>query len=90
VDEVRLACVQVGDQMLFNHLWRHPVYGALSGTDELLLGVRAPTDYVEVREAMADEIGQFIARFEITQFHKRMNISGEIVFEFIARGSYVC
>jgi hypothetical protein len=89
VDEVRLACVQVGDQTLFNHLWRHPVYGALSGTDELLLGVRAPTDYVDVREAMADEIGQFIARFVITQFHKRMNISGEIAFEFIARGSYV-
>ena len=90
VDEIRLACIQVGDQTLFAHLWRHPAYGALSGTDELLLGAAAPTDYVEVQEAMVNEIGTFIARFEITQFHKRISISGKIAFEFIARGSYLC
>ena len=90
VDEVRLACVQVGDQTLFNYLWRHPVYGALSGTDELLLGPTASRDYVEVQEAMSNEIGTFIARFDISQFHKRMNISGKIAFEFIARGLYLC
>ncbi|KAF9647721.1 hypothetical protein BDM02DRAFT_2512491 [Thelephora ganbajun] len=90
IDEVRLVCLQVGDQTLFNHLWRHPAYGALSGTDELLLGATAPVDYVEVQETTADEIGAFTARFEITQFHKRMNVSGKIVFEFIARGRLWC
>ena len=86
VDEVRLACVQVGDQTLFNHLWKHPCYGALSGTDELVLGATTPTDYVEVQEATTNEIGSFIARLEIAQFHKRMNVSRKIAFEFIARG----
>jgi len=89
IDEVRLACVQVGDQTLFSHFWRHPAYGALSGTDELLLGGASPTDCVEVEESVADEIGAFIARFEINQFHKRMSISGRIAFEFIARGSFL-
>jgi len=90
IDEIRLACVQVGDQTLFNHFWRHPAYGALSGTDELLLGVTTPPDYVEVQEATANEIGTFIARFEITQFHKRMSVSKKISFEFIARGRLWC
>jgi hypothetical protein len=53
VDEIRLACLQVGDQTLFSHLWKHPAYGALSGTDELLLGAASPTDYVEVQETTA-------------------------------------
>lgn len=87
IDEVRLACVQVGDQALFSHLWRHPAYGALSGTDELLLGGASPTDYVEVKESTNNEIGAFMVHFEITPFHKRMSISGRITFEFIARGS---
>lgn len=90
IEEVRLACLQVGDQTLFNHVWKHPAYGALSGTDELLLGGATPTDCVEVQEAMTDEIAMFTARFEITQFHKRMGVSGKIAFEFIARGSYLC
>ena len=86
IDEVRLACIQVGDRELFNHLWRHPAYGALSGMDELLLGGASPTDRVEVEEATPGEIGAFIVHFEIAQFHKRMSISGKVVFEFIARG----
>ena len=90
IDEVRLACIQVGDQALFNHLWRHPAYGALSGTDELLLGGASPTDYVEVEEITTNEIGAFMVHFEITLFHKRMSISGRITFEFIARGSSLC
>lgn len=90
IDEVRLACIQVGDQTLFNHLWRHPAYGAISGTDELLLGAAAPPDFIEVQEATANEVGSFVARFGIAQFHKRMNISGKVTFEFIARGLYLC
>ena len=90
VDEVRLACLQVGDQTLFSHFWKHPAYGALSGTDELLLGDASPADEVEVEETTANEIGAFIVRLEIAQFHKRMSISGRIVFEFIARGLFLC
>lgn len=89
IDEIRLACIQVGSQTLFNHFWRHPAYGALSGTDELLLGAATPTDYVEVQETTANEIGIFIAHFEIAQFNKRMSVSGKIAFEFIARGLYL-
>jgi len=89
VAEVRLACLQAGDQTLFNYLWKHPAYGALSGTDALLLGATSPTDCVEVQETTADEVGAFVARFEITQFHKRITISGMIAFEFIARGSFL-
>ena len=89
IDEVRLACVQVGDQRLFSHFWRHPSYSTLSGTDELLLG-STPPDYVEVQEATDNEIATFTTRLQIAQFHKRMNVSGKIVFEFIARGSYLC
>jgi hypothetical protein len=88
VDEVRLACIQVSDQTLFNHIWRHPAYGVLSATDELVLGNATPADSVEVQETMDTGIATFIAHFEITQFHKRMNVSGKIVFEFIARGLY--
>jgi hypothetical protein len=90
IDEIRLACLQVGDQTLFAHLWRHPAYGALTGTDELLLGAAAPTDHIEVHEAMSNEIGTFLARFNVSQFHKRIGISGKIAFEFIARGLYLC
>ena len=89
VDEVRLACVQVGDQSLFSHLWKHPAYGALSGTDELLLGATFPTDEVHVDESTTGEVGAFIARFEITQFQRRMTVAGRIVFEFIARGLFL-
>jgi len=89
VAEVRLACLQSGNQTLFNYLWKHPAYGALSGTDALLLGATSPTDSVDLQETTSDEVGAFVARFEITQFHKRMSVSGHIVFEFIARGSFL-
>lgn len=90
VNEVRLACLQVGDQKLFNYIWKHPTYGALSGTDELLLRVSSPTDCVEVQEVTTDEIGAFVAHFEISQFQKRMTVSGKIMFEFLARGAPLC
>ena len=86
-DEVRLACIQVGNQRFFNHLWRHPAYHALSGLDELLLGSTSPTDYVEVKDPPT---GTVVAHFKITQFHKRMSTSGKVVLEFIARGLSPC
>ena len=87
IDEVHFACIKFGDQALFNHIWRHPVYGALSGADEPLLGSTSTTDYVEVKDPPT---GTVVAHFKITQFHKRMSTSGKVVLEFIARGLSPC
>ena len=88
-DEVRLACIRVGDKALFSYLWRHPAYGSLSRTDKLLLGSASPTDCVRVIE-FGFSASTFAASFDITQFHKRMSISRRIVFEFFARGLSLC
>jgi len=85
IREVRLACLHVGDQALFQCLWRSPEYGALSGADRMLLGVTSPPDTVDVEELPGQD-GPFAARLNIVQFEKRMKVSGEIAFEFIARG----
>jgi len=84
--EVRLACLHVGDQALFQCLWRSPEYGALSGADRMLLGVSSPPDTMDVEELLGQD-GPFMVRLTIVQFEKRMKVSGEIVFEFIARGT---
>ena len=84
--EVRLACLHVGDQALFQCLWRSPEYGALSGADRMLLGVSSPPDTMDVEE-LAGQDGPFAVRLTIVQFEKRMKVSGEIEFEFIARGT---
>jgi len=83
--EVRLACLHVGDQALFQCLWRSPEYGALSGSDRMLLGVTSPPDTVDVVELPGQD-GLFAVKLTIVQFEKRMKVSGEISFEFIARG----
>ena len=84
--EVRLACLHVGDQALFQCLWRSPEYGALSGSDRMLLGVTSPPDTVDVEELPGQD-GPFAVRLAIVQFEKRMKVSKEIAFEFIARGA---
>ena len=84
--EVRLACLHVGDQALFQCLWRSPEYGALSGADRMLLGVSSPPDTIDVEELPGQD-GPFGVRLTIVQFEKRMKVSGEIEFEFIARGT---
>lgn len=84
--EVRLACLHVGDQALFQCLWRSPEYGALSGADRMLLGVTSPPDTVDVEELTGQD-GPFAVRFKIAKFERRMKVSGEISFEFIARGA---
>ena len=86
ITEVRLACLHVGDQALFQCLWRSPEYGALSGSDRMLLGVTSPPDTVDVEE-LSGQDGPFRVRFNIVQFEKRMKVSEEIGFEFIARGT---
>ena len=89
-DEVRLACIQVGHPELFNHLWRHPAYGALSRTDKLLLGSTSPVDCVREIKTYFHAPETFAVSFDIAQFHKRMSVSGRIVFEFIALGLSPC
>lgn len=84
--EVRLACLHVGDQPLFQCLWRSPEYGALSGADRMLLGVSSPPDTMDVEELPGQD-GPFTARLTIMHFEKRMKVSGEVAFEFIARGT---
>jgi hypothetical protein len=86
ITEVRLACLHVGDQALFQCLWRSPEYGALSGADRMLLGVSAPPDTIDVEELPGQD-GPFAVRLTIVQFEKRMKVSGEVAFEFIARGT---
>ncbi|KAF9777912.1 hypothetical protein BJ322DRAFT_518413 [Thelephora terrestris] len=83
--EVRLACLHVGDQALFQCLWRSPEYGALTGSDRMLLGVTSPPDTMDVEELPGPD-GPFRVRFNIVQFEKRMKVSADIGFEFIARG----
>lgn len=86
--EIRLACLQIGDQLLFQCLWRSPEFAVLSGSDQMLLGASVSPDTVEVEE-LAGDSGAFAARFEIVQFQKRVKIGGEVGLEFIARGRVV-
>lgn len=86
ITQVRLACLHVGDQALFQCLWRSPEYGALSGTDRMLLGVSSPPDTIDVEELPGQD-GPFAVRLTIVQLEKRMKVSGEVAFEFIARGT---
>ena len=73
------------DQALFQCLRRSPKYGALSGADRMLLSVSAPPT-IDVEELPGQD-GPFAVRHSIVQFEKRMKVSGEVAFEFIARGT---
>jgi hypothetical protein len=81
--EVRLACLHVEDQALFQCLWRSPEYGALSGADRMLLGVSVPPDTIDVEELPGQDVPFVVST--IVQFETRMKAS--IAFEFVARGT---
>ncbi|EMD32990.1 hypothetical protein CERSUDRAFT_118418 [Gelatoporia subvermispora B] len=83
LSEIRLACLQNSDQILFQRL--KPLFTRLSGPEDILLGGTHPPDDIEVEEKRGQE-GAFIARFKIAMFQKRMNISQDVKLEFIARG----
>ena len=89
IDEVDRACTRCRDQTIFSHLWKHPAYHALSGTDELSLDGTSPMDHVEARDS-SGLVSGLIVRFEIIQFHKRMSTSGSIVLKFVAKRSSTC
>ena len=52
----------------------------------MLFGVLGPPDTIDVEELPGQD-GPFAVRHSIVQFEKRMKVSGEVAFEFIARGT---
>ncbi|KAF9524749.1 hypothetical protein CPB83DRAFT_773328 [Crepidotus variabilis] len=85
IREIRLACLATSDQKLFQRLRLSPDFHAVSGVEQMLLGVRLPLDEVEVADVSPDG-GAFAMDFVVPHFHKRMVVSKEIDLEFIARG----
>jgi hypothetical protein len=88
VSEIRLACLHTGDSVLFQKLWRSPYFSVVSGPDQMLLGGSASPDSVDVEELPGHD-GSFNARVRVTQFQKRMKVTGQISLEFLARGMFM-
>ena len=86
LSEIRLACLQTSDQVLFQRLRRVPAFSPLSGADEILLGASIPPDEIEVEDIPGDQ-GAFKVQFRILLFQKRMRVTKSINLEFIARGT---
>ncbi|KAJ7066535.1 hypothetical protein C8F01DRAFT_1123614 [Mycena amicta] len=90
ISDVRIACLQVSDQRLFQRLRASPDFSPLSPTDALLLDAATPPDDITVEEdnslTPGSEAAPFAVDFTIMQFQKRMRISGGVHLEFIARG----
>ncbi|KAJ7759223.1 hypothetical protein B0H16DRAFT_632633 [Mycena metata] len=87
--DVRLACLLMSDQELFRQLRAAPEFAPLSATDALLLDATSPPDDVIVEDlpSGADTgMGAFAVEFVLMRFQKRMNVSGAVSIEFIARG----
>ena len=88
IADVRHACLLTSDQLLFQRLRMSPAFSPLSGTDEMLLGVKIPPDDITVENAAGDE-GAFVVDFSIGHFQKRMYVSQKIELDFIARGTSI-
>ena len=86
ISEIRLACLQASDEVLFQRLRHTPAFSPLSGKDEILLGANIPPDDIAVEEVAGNQ-GEFVATFRIPQFQKRMRVSKQVCLEFIARGT---
>lgn len=84
ISEIRLACLITSDQQLFQRLRLSPQFSPLSGTDEIILGGPIPPDEITVQDTVGDE-GAFAVNMAIVQFQKRMQVSREVIVEFIAR-----
>ena len=88
IADVRHACLLTSDQLLFQRLRMSPAFSPLSGTDEMLLGVKIPPDDITVENAAGDE-DVFVVDFNIGHFQKRMYVSQKIELDFIARGTFI-
>ncbi|KAJ7180739.1 hypothetical protein C8R46DRAFT_1211046 [Mycena filopes] len=91
ISDVRLACLLMSDQELFRQLRATPEFAPLSATDALLLSdVSSPPDDVAVEDLPSTGAdagaGAFTVDFALMRFQKRMNVSGAVAIEFIARG----
>ncbi|KAJ6581603.1 hypothetical protein B0H19DRAFT_513799 [Mycena capillaripes] len=85
VSDVRLACLLMSDQALFQQLRNSPEFAPMSATDEMLLDATMPPDDIFV-ENMPGDAGAFAVDFAIVRFQKRMHVSNAVALEFIARG----
>ncbi|KAJ7654444.1 hypothetical protein DFH06DRAFT_1133233 [Mycena polygramma] len=85
VSDVRLACLLMSDQALFQQLRTSPEFAPLSATDQMLLDATMSPDDLLV-ENMLGDAGAFAVDFAIVRFQKRMQVSNAVVLEFIARG----
>jgi hypothetical protein len=55
----------------------------------MILGTSICPDTIEVDEAVGSDTGDFVMKFKIFEFQKRMRVSTHIDLEFIARGKIV-
>ncbi|KAF7356529.1 hypothetical protein MVEN_00986500 [Mycena venus] len=85
VSDIRLACLLMSDQALFQQLRTSPEFAPMSATDQMLLDATMPPDEIFVEDVPGD-LGAFAVDFEIVRFQKRMQVSNAVVLEFIARG----
>ncbi|KAF8216588.1 hypothetical protein K438DRAFT_2007423 [Mycena galopus ATCC 62051] len=84
VSDIRLACLLMSDQALFQQL-RTSEFVPMSATDQMLLDTTTPPDDIIV-ESIPGDPGAFAVDFAIARFQKRMQVSNIVVLEFIARG----
>jgi hypothetical protein len=85
--DLRMACMATSDQAMFQRLRRSPRFASISKSDQILLGGSPSPDDVTVEIGPGDN-GAFTVDCVISQFHKRMMVSKEIVLDFIARSTY--
>lgn len=55
----------------------------------MILGTSICPDTIEVNEDIGSDTGDFIMKFKIFEFRKRMSVSTHVDLEFIARGKIV-
>ena len=87
--DLRMACMATSDQAMFQRLRRSPRFASISKSDQILLsgsGSHSP-DEVTV-EIVSGDKGAYTVDCIVSQFHKRMMVSKEIVLDFIARSTY--
>ena len=86
--DLRMACMATSDQAMFQRLRRSPRFASISKSDQILLGGSPSPDDVTVEIGPGNK-GAFTADCIVSQFHKRMMVSKEIVLDFIARSTYL-
>ncbi|KAJ7452119.1 hypothetical protein B0H11DRAFT_301433 [Mycena galericulata] len=83
IQDIRLACLHICDQWLFQALQMCPEFQALSHKDQLLLGVQVPPDTISVDTPERHDL-PFTVNFEFAHFQKRMRISQTVAISFIS------